>query len=269
MIDNNSSELLFHVERAASGGWQDVSSMAAMTIFWNINYCVELLDEMISYCRKSENVLAINLMILLSSVEIIAVSWLWSILHIAIFMPMCWLEASMHKVKEYGWGYISMGKVLDKIKYDLSMIVDQPELIHDESFMMGMMDPWNSELPTFQEYLDHKLKQHKTNYFNSTPTTKAVPIKELHKEMVSPTYQYNKYITQMLEELGVVSETRWVQELLHPKKATCSLMSESRAQCSWYVLTDDLKEALLGFMAVNDLAESSLAGVTDQLQVFG
>ena len=61
------------------------------------------------------------------------------------------------------------------------MIVDQPELTHDEYFMMGMMNPWETELPTFQEYLNHKLKQQKTNYFNSTSTTKAVTLKELRK----------------------------------------------------------------------------------------
>ena len=89
-----------------------------------------------------------------------------------------------------------------------------------------MMDPWAVELPPFQYYLDHKLKQQKTNYFNSTSTTKAVPLKELRKELFSLTNQDNKYSTQILEELGFVSATCWVQELLDPKKATYSLMSE-------------------------------------------
>ena len=40
MMDNHSGGLLFYVERAASGGQQDVLSMAAMEIFWNRNYCV-------------------------------------------------------------------------------------------------------------------------------------------------------------------------------------------------------------------------------------
>ena len=91
MMDDHSDELLFHVERLSSGGRQDVASMAAMSIFWNRNYCVELLDETIRYCGRSENVLARNLTILISSVEIIAVSRLWSILQIAIFMLMRWL----------------------------------------------------------------------------------------------------------------------------------------------------------------------------------
>ena len=148
------------------------------------------------------------------------------------------------------------------------MILDQHELIHEESFMMGMMDPWYKQLPTFQEYLYHKLKQQKTNYFNSTSITKSVPLKDLHKELLSTTYQDNKDRTEIIEELGVVAETNWVQELLDPNKDTYPLMSESGAEQSWYGLPDDLKEAFLGFIVVDDLAESSFAGVTSQLQVF-
>ena len=79
---------------------------------------------------------------------------------------MRWLEECTHKMKDYGWEYISMGKVLVNLKDDLNMIIYQPELVHDKYFIMGMMDPWAEELPPFQEYLDHKLKQQKTNYFN-------------------------------------------------------------------------------------------------------
>ena len=146
---------------------------------------------MINYCGKSENTLARNLMIFLSYVEIIAVSQIWYILHIAIVVPMRWLAACTHKMKEYGWGYISTGKVLENLKDDLNMIVHKPEFIHDKSFMMEMMDPWATEFPPFQEYLDHKLKQQKTNYFNSTSTTKAVLLKKLGKDMFYPTKKYN------------------------------------------------------------------------------
>ena len=55
-------------------------------------------------------------------------------------------------------------------------------------------------------------------------TTRVVPIKELLKDLFSPTHQDNKEITQMLEDLGLVAETRWVQELLDPKKATYPFM---------------------------------------------
>ena len=61
----------------------------------------------------------------------------------------------------------------------------------------------------------------------------------------------------MLEDLGVLSTTPWVQELMDPKKATYPLMSESGSEQSWYGQSNDLKEALLGFMSVNDITESS------------
>ena len=99
--------------------------------------------------------------------------------------------------------------------------------------MMVMMDTSEADLPPFQEYLDHKLTQQKTNYFNSTSTTKAVPLNEVIKDLFFSTNQDNKDSTLMLEDLGVVAETRWVQELLYPKKATYPLMSESGAEYSW------------------------------------
>ena len=73
----------------------------------------------------------------------------------------------------------------------------------------------------------------------------------------------------MLEDLGVLAATYWVQELLEQKKDTYPLMSKSGAEYSWDGSADCLKEELIGFMDVNDLAEISFDGVTDQLQVFG
>ena len=52
--------------------------------------------------------------------------------------------------------------------------------------MTRMINTWAAELPPFQEYLEHKLKQQKTYYFNSTKTTKEVPLKELLKDLFSP-----------------------------------------------------------------------------------
>ena len=52
MKENHTGELLFCVERAASGGRQDVASMAALAMYWNRNFCVEFLEEMMVYCGK-------------------------------------------------------------------------------------------------------------------------------------------------------------------------------------------------------------------------
>ena len=74
-----------------------------------------------------------------------------------------------------------------------------------------MMYHCAAELPPFQEYMYHKLKQQRTNYFISTSITKAVPLKDIRKELFSPTGKYNKDITQIPEDLGFVAAIRWVQ----------------------------------------------------------
>ena len=127
---------------------------------------------------------------------------------------MHWLAAKKTgKMKEdYGWSYISRGKVLGNLRNDLDSIADQPELTHDKSFMMGMMDEWVEEFPPFREYVDHEFKIKKTSYFNSSSEMKAVLLEELRKELFHPTDQDNKDSTQMLEleKLGVVDVTHWV-----------------------------------------------------------
>ena len=66
--ENHTGELVSHVERAASGGRQDIASMAATAIYWNRNYCIGFLDEMITYCGKEDNILAGNLFVLVMPV---------------------------------------------------------------------------------------------------------------------------------------------------------------------------------------------------------
>ena len=107
---------------------------------------------MISFCGRDDNILATNQMILLSCHEMAAVARLWSILYIALLSPLCWLAGKTHELAHRKWSYISMGKVMDKLKDDLESIVDSPDLIHSEEFMMGQLQEWEEELPEFKEY---------------------------------------------------------------------------------------------------------------------
>ena len=81
-------------------------------------------------------------MMFLSYVEFAVVAGLWSIFHLANIMPMQWLAGKTHNLAHCKWGYISMGKVPDKLKDDLQSIVNTPELIHDQDFMMGILNVW-------------------------------------------------------------------------------------------------------------------------------
>ena len=79
-------------------------SMASLAIYWNRNYYVEILDNMKTYADKDDSILVSNLHAMLISKEIVAMARLWSILHIAIIMPMRYLAANTHKWRNQNWG---------------------------------------------------------------------------------------------------------------------------------------------------------------------
>ena len=130
------------------------------------------------------------------------------------------------------------------------------------------MDEWRGELPPFDEYMTEQFEW-TSSYFCSSSETKPVPLAELRKELFSPVDQDNKDSTEMLEELAVVAAQRWIDELMDKTKGTFLFMSDSGGEYSWDHASDELKESLYGLMAVNDLAESSFAGLTAQVEVYG
>ena len=65
-----------------------------------------------------------------------AVARLWSILYISLLSSLRWLAGKTHKLAHRKWSYISMGKVMNKLKDGLESVIDSPDLIHSEEFMM-------------------------------------------------------------------------------------------------------------------------------------
>ena len=53
--------------------------------------------------------------------------------------------------------------------------MNNPELIHYQDFMMGMLTVWEEELPEFKEYRHDVIEKNGTDYFNNTAKEKAFP----------------------------------------------------------------------------------------------
>ena len=120
---------------------------------------------MISYCGREDNILARSLMMTLGMLEFAAVARLWSIFYLALLNPMRWLAGKTHTLAHRNWGYISMGKVLDKLKEDLEMIIQNKELINDKEYMMGLMSMWEDELPEFKTFRHDSIEKKKMCFF--------------------------------------------------------------------------------------------------------
>ena len=70
----------------ASGRRQDIIIMVAGPIYWNLIFNVEFLDDYL--CIKyNTNILQQSLFTILTSIERIANSPFFAILHVAIYMP--------------------------------------------------------------------------------------------------------------------------------------------------------------------------------------
>jgi len=134
--------------------------------------------------------------------------------------------------------------------------------------MMGMMDDWADEIPDFKEYLHHQFNDNKQRKVAESDSW-AVPLKEVRRELFSPSDQDNKDSTPLLETLAKIACQAWIKELLDPRKKTLQYLSVSGSKYCWQNCPEEAKKALLGALAVNDLAESSFAGLTAQLQFFG
>ena len=64
---------------------------------------MEFLDEMKTYLDKDENILVNHLHAILILSELVSMSCLWSILHLAIVMPMQYLAAHTHEWVVSDW----------------------------------------------------------------------------------------------------------------------------------------------------------------------
>ena len=119
----------------------------------------------------------------------------------------------MHKLLHSKWGYISIGKVLDKLKMDLESIVDVPELIHSCELVMGMLTKRETELPKFKVYRHDIVEKKRTGFFNDTAKVKVFPFKGLFNELFTPVGQGNKDTTPIFQDLASVAAKGWMDEL--------------------------------------------------------
>ena len=134
--------------------------------------------------------------------------------------------------------------------------------------MWHIFDDLIEDLPEFEAHLEYEFKNERSE-FVETSQTKAVPLKELFKELFSPNNLDNQDSTKMLEKITTIGTQALICELLEEKKATYKYLSISGTEFLHENCTNDVKRAIIGQWASNDLAKSSFARVTAQVQCYG
>ena len=269
MRDKHDGELLLHVERA-SGSRQDLCAEGSLSIVMNYPYYLEFLDEQLKKREKGKmaSILSQNLFVVLKSSEMLALARLMSIFHLSVCMPHRWLAGCTHELREFEWGPMSMGRVIDTLESKMMELASSPEKINDEAFMMGIFQEYIEELPPMKEYWDTTFSRRQMKVITSSDGSKVVHLARLKRHLFHPTRRSDRETQQRMVELAKVAAEAFLAELRDPKKATAKYLSSSGSEYSWMHCPQERKTALLGNKATNDECESALGGCTSQVQRF-
>ena len=95
-----------------TGTRNDAIMEGTCAVYYNRWLYIDYLIEM-SKSTDSESLLLENLFIMLSSLDMIALTWTCAIVHFAFILPMRWLAGKTHELAKYNWLVASMGCVYD------------------------------------------------------------------------------------------------------------------------------------------------------------
>jgi hypothetical protein len=269
--EHYSGVLLLHVERA-SGSRQDLCTEGCLAIYMNYEYYVEFLDEMLRKKVSNEHasILQQNLFVILTSVEMLALSRLLSIIHLSISMPFRYLAGKTHEFKRYGWGAADMSRVIDTLYIKLREIHENPSLVLNENFMMNIFEEYRNKLPPFKDYWELMYDKKQMKVVCHTDGSSVVHYKRIRNHLFHPTKKSDVETTEQVIELSRVATEALLRELLDEKKATYKYLSLSGSDYSAvHEKYESRQQALLGVTATNDEAESVLGGITSNVQRYG
>ena len=157
--------------------------MAAPAIYMNRWYCLTYALYLLRIPKKQDNILLRNLVVMMTSVEMVAVSRLFSILYISVILPMRWLAGKTPELAEYNWGPVSMGRALDTLHESMNEIIKQPKLILDEDYMMNIFKEYIDELPPFKKYWDFMFNKKQMAVVARKSGAKVLPLSKLRDEL--------------------------------------------------------------------------------------
>ena len=259
---------LYPVERT-TGSRNDMVLEGAVAAYINGWLYKLFLDEALS-TPDAANILQENLFIILSSVEMIALSRLFAILHFSINVPMRWLAGKTHTLADHDWSMKKMGTAIDRLHDALVELEEDGTKIVNEEFMMNIFTPL--ELEPLDEYVAYIFEDKKSPTTSNEKSSSKKGVKALgtyiRRELFQPTREENKATTGMLEDIGSEIAACLLAEMRHPDKLTSEHLSSEGGRLSWLNTTTAEHEASKGKEASNDNAESPFGRLTYQLQIF-
>ena len=147
------------------------------------------------------------------------------------------------------------------------LLKEEPELLRNKEFMMGIFKPFRDELPPFREFYEHRYGK-KTQYRVVRNLNKELPNRELLNELFYPQDPSNLETDYLLNDHGLLIAETLLNELTDKRKATHNHLSAVDGKYSWKLCADDEKAAGLKLHANNNVSESSFGTLTYFINTF-
>ena len=267
---------LYPVQRS-TGARNDMILEGAAAVYINGWLYKLFLDEQLSTPR-ADNILQENLFIVLSSVELLASSRVFAIIHFAINVPMRWLAGNSKDLAAYDWSVVSMSRAIDCVYNALLVIKEDGKRLTDENFMMSIFDSLNieplndfmktafeSEVPAAE---DQDVNANARRRDRNVYLPKKANAKYVRHELFHPSRKEHVQTNTMMDDLSVAAAESLIDEFVDPKKLTSDHLESLSGRLSWGFTTDEHHESMKGKEATNDNSESPFALLTMQMQMY-
>jgi hypothetical protein len=159
-----------------------------------------------------------------------------------------------------------MGHALNILREKVMQIEEYPQLILEEYFMINIFSTLFYLTP-FKDYLEFMFTKRRMSVVARRSGSKVMHLQMARLEIFNPRNETNINTTTRVVELGTVAMVTLLREFHDSKKASHKYFSVSKSEFSWEYCPQHHKQATLGIMAVNDVAESVLGGCTRNVQI--
>ena len=109
-------------------------------------------------------------------------------------------------------------------------LVEDPDNILDEEFMMGMFSEYIDKFPPFKKYWEQMFEKKQMIVVASESGAKVLAYADSRKELIHPSDTTNKATDSRLVELAPVAAQALLDELHDEKKATYKYLSISESE---------------------------------------
>ena len=207
--------------QSSTGARNDMILEGAAAVYINGWLYKLFLDEQLSTPR-ADNILQENLFIVLSSVELLASSRIFAIIHFAINVPMRWLAGNSKDLAAYDWSVVSMSRAIDCVYNALLVIKEDGKRLTDENFMMSIFDSLNieplndfmktafeSEVPAAE---DQDVNANARRRDRNVYLPKKANAKYVRHELFHPSRKEHVQTNTMMDDLSVAAAESLIDE---------------------------------------------------------